>query len=123
LLGYTVYEIKQGLGVITLCPKAFEGGRLRSATVNTIPDTEFKNNKPLPAQDTTEIKAVAPQATTFYHELFHLLWTDQMYPDNGEEYLFSRMTAKRTRKDKNNNDVYYTKADAMKNPQNYVYTA
>ncbi|KAB8229453.1 uncharacterized protein BDW43DRAFT_314845 [Aspergillus alliaceus] len=123
--GYTVFELKTGIGAITLCDKAFNGDRLRTVNIKPFADSDLDNDEKPPKQSTT-IEEVSPRATTLYHELFHLLWTKLMDPENGEEYDFKRMTSVVRRsvgKGEDKKRETFSKGQAMKNPHNYVYTA
>ncbi|OGM47330.1 hypothetical protein ABOM_003830 [Aspergillus bombycis] len=122
ILGYTVWESKVGIGAVVLCNEAFVGGRLRSVKVDPFDDSVFaKGNKP-PLKKTA-IKTVSPMATTFYHELFHLLFATAMDPENGEEYQFKRMTGKEARVGTKGTQETFSKEQAIQNPHSYVYTS
>ncbi|GAB1197983.1 hypothetical protein APSETT444_007289 [Aspergillus pseudonomiae] len=122
ILGYTVWESKEDIGAVVLCNEAFVGGRLRSVTVDPFGDSVFaKGNKP--PQKKTTIKMVSPMATTFYHELFHLLFATLMDPENGEEYQFKRMTGKAERVGTKGTQETFSKEQAIMNPHSYVYTS
>ncbi|KAF5854799.1 hypothetical protein ETB97_011375 [Aspergillus alliaceus] len=126
VLGYTVFEVKTGIGAITLCDASFIGGGLRTARCEPFADSSFLDNKQKRPKEKTTIKTVSPRATTFYHELFHLLWEKLMDPENGEEYKFSRMAGKEKRIVKIGKDEIeetFSKGQCLKNPHSYVYTA
>ncbi|KAK6811472.1 hypothetical protein RU639_012751 [Aspergillus parasiticus] len=126
LFGYTVWETKVGIGAVVLCDKAFDGGKLRSVKPNPFKDSVFAEDDPKPPKQKTTIKSVSPQAKTFYHELFHLLWATYMDPENGEEYQFKLMAGKEERVIKKGSDEIretFKKEQSMMNPHSYVYTA
>jgi hypothetical protein len=117
-IAFTIVDSEKG--IVNLGPKAMEGGRLHSVTVTAASNDLFEDHTP-PSDAITAISDVVPQATALFHELFHLVWGDDlMYPSIGEEYHFQRMTGYESRR---SGQKQFTKKYAMQNPQNYVYAA
>ncbi|KAI0384727.1 hypothetical protein F5Y04DRAFT_293050 [Hypomontagnella monticulosa] len=96
--------------VVTICPQSFTGVGIRSVTATPIAKSQIKRGTP-PA-GAQPLGAVLPEATTLFHELFHLVLGFQTtLPDDGiEEYGTSEM-------------LQIIRVDAAQNPETYIAVA
>ncbi|KAJ5201485.1 uncharacterized protein N7498_006148 [Penicillium cinerascens] len=112
VLGFTFHH--DSISGIVLCDKSFTGVRLHQKEVFPLSKDTFENyGGKINDYPSTRIEDVLPAARTLYHELFHLYWGADLYPNGGEEYKFRKLT----------NDKKFTTQQAMSNPENYVLQA
>ncbi|KAI2632599.1 hypothetical protein GGS26DRAFT_82786 [Hypomontagnella submonticulosa] len=96
--------------VVTICPQSFTGVGIRSIAANPIQKSQIRRgNPPAGAQP---LGNVLPEATTLFHELFHLVLGFQAtLPEDGiEEYGTSEM-------------LQIVRVDAAQNPETYAAVA